>query len=87
MKRSEVIEFFGGVRAAARALGLGSATVSQWKEEVPVSRQQHVELAMEAEKKRREKGEFKKEPKKTKKSLSEVADKAIKAARKARSVA
>lgn len=59
MKGKQVVEFFGGVRAAARALGLGAATVCQWKDEVPVSRQQHVKLAMEAEENRRKDEEAK----------------------------
>lgn len=72
MKGKQVIEFFGGVRAAARALGLGASTVCQWKDDVPASRQPHVKLAMEAEEKRRK---------------DEEAKEARKAARKARAVA
>ena len=72
MKRQEVIEFWGGVRAAARALGLGAATVSGWADEIPAARQQHVQLAMEAESKRRK---------------DEEAKEAKKAARKARKAA
>ena len=55
MKKSQVIEFYGGVRAAARALCLGASTVCEWKEDVPASRQQHVRLAMESETRRRNK--------------------------------
>lgn len=54
MKKQEVIEFYGGVRAAARALGLGKSTVSEWKEEIPSSRQDHVRLAMQEEQRRRD---------------------------------
>lgn len=68
MKGKQVIEFFGGVRAAARALGLGASTVCQWKDEVPVSRQQHVQLAMEAEEKRRKDEEAKEHKKAARKS-------------------
>lgn|GEM_PF-1512055 len=72
MKGKQVVEFFGGVRAAARALGLGASTVCQWKDEVPVSRHIHVQLAMEAETKRR---------------ADEAAKETKKAARKARKAA
>lgn len=54
MKKTDVIEFYGGVRATAKALGLGASTVSQWSEEIPSSRQDHVRLAMEAEQKARD---------------------------------
>lgn len=54
MKKVDVIEFYGGVRATAKALGLGASTVSQWAEDLPVSRQDHVRLAMEAEQKIRD---------------------------------
>lgn len=72
MKGKQVVEFFGGVRAAARALGLNASTVCQWKDEVPASRKNHVQLAMEAEAKRRQ---------------DEEAKEAKKAARKARRAA
>jgi hypothetical protein len=72
MKGKQVIEFFGGVRAAARALGLGASTVCQWKDDIPTSRLTHVQLAMEAEAKRR---------------TDEEAKETKKAARKARKAA
>lgn len=45
MKTQEVIEYFGGVRQTAEALGMTAAAVYLWKEEVPKQRQAHVELA------------------------------------------
>jgi hypothetical protein len=72
MKGKQVVEFFGGVRAAARALGLGASTVCQWKGEIPASRLNHVQLAMEAEANRR---------------ADEAAKETKKAARKARQAA
>lgn len=69
MKRQEVIEFFGGVRAAARALEMGKSSVSEWGEDVPKSRQAHVRLAMADEQRRRDKQAKKEERGNSGKSL------------------
>jgi DNA-binding transcriptional regulator YdaS (Cro superfamily) len=53
MKSKDVLEFFGGTNATARALCLSAAAVSQWGDEVPAPRRGHVELAMKAEHQRR----------------------------------
>lgn len=45
MKSKAVIEFFGSVRLTAEALGLTVSAVYLWKDEVPKSRQAHVEAA------------------------------------------
>jgi DNA-binding transcriptional regulator YdaS (Cro superfamily) len=47
MKKQEVIEFFGGNNAAARALGITKAAVSAWGEDVPPLRVFHVRHVME----------------------------------------
>lgn len=54
MKKADVVEFFGGVKATADALGIASPAVSQWNEDVPKPRRKHVELAMRYERERRE---------------------------------
>lgn len=59
MKSKEVIEFFGGYKATAQALGLTFQAVYQWPEDVPNARCAHVELAMKAEQDRRTKQEKK----------------------------
>jgi hypothetical protein len=43
MKTQDVIDYFGGVRQTAEALGMTSAAVYLWKDEVPKTRQAHVE--------------------------------------------
>ena len=72
MKTKEVIEFFGGTNATARALGITQPAVSQWGEDVPASRQAHIELAMKAERERRAK-EAKKQAKAEKTAPKAVA--------------
>lgn len=52
MKTSAVIEHFGGVRQAAEALSLTTQAIYGWGEEVPTSRQAHVELASKGKIKR-----------------------------------
>lgn len=52
MKTQSVIDYFGGVRETANALGLTSAAVYLWKDEVPKSRQAHVEAATKGKIKR-----------------------------------
>ena len=43
MKKSEVVAFYGSVRAAAKALGISPAAISQWGEEVPELRAYHIQ--------------------------------------------
>lgn len=52
MKTQEVIDYFGGVRQAADALGMTPAAVYLWKEEVPKTRQAHIELVTKGKIKR-----------------------------------
>lgn len=52
MKTSDVIEFFGGVRQAAEALDMSTQAVYAWGEEVPKTRQAHVESASKGKIKR-----------------------------------
>jgi hypothetical protein len=52
MKTSAVIEFFGGARQAAEALGVSTQAIYAWGEDVPKSRQAHVELASKGKLKR-----------------------------------
>lgn len=49
MKKKDVLKFFGGVNATARALAITPASVSGWGEDVPRSRIGHIRLAMDAE--------------------------------------
>lgn len=44
MKTKDVLEFFGGARQTAEALGLSASAVYLWGEEVPRTRQAHIEL-------------------------------------------
>lgn len=44
MKKSTVIEYFGGVTATAKALGISHAAVSNWKEDIPSGRAYQVEV-------------------------------------------
>lgn len=53
MLKAEVVEFFGGPTATAKAIGLTTGAVSQWGEEVPSTRVKVVELAMAAEREKR----------------------------------
>lgn len=57
MKTKEVLDYFGGVRATAGALGISSAAVYQWGDDVPKGRQAHVELATKGKIKRKRQGE------------------------------
>lgn len=52
MKTAAVIEFFGGARQAAEALNVSSQAIYAWGEEVPKTRQAHVELASKGKLKR-----------------------------------
>lgn len=52
MKTADVIEFFGGKRETAEALGVSSQAIYKWGEEVPKTRQTHVELATKGKIKR-----------------------------------
>ncbi len=52
MKTAEVIEFFGGARQTAEALGVSTQAIYSWGDEVPKSRQGHVELASKGKIKR-----------------------------------
>lgn len=45
MKTQDVINYFGSVRQAAAALDITTAAIYLWGDEVPASRQAHVELA------------------------------------------
>lgn len=45
MKTKDVLEYFGGARQTAEALSLSAAAVYQWGEDVPKTRQAHVEAA------------------------------------------
>lgn len=54
MKKADVVEFFGGPYATAKALGISGQAVSKWEEDVPQSRKSHVELVMKMEAKRRD---------------------------------
>ncbi|MEZ8095806.1 Cro/CI family transcriptional regulator [Photobacterium swingsii] len=44
MMKSDVLEFFGGPKNTADALGLSPASVSQWGEEIPPLRAFQIEL-------------------------------------------
>ena len=52
MKTKEVLEYFGGARQTAEALGLSTAAVYLWNEEVPKTRQAHIELVSKGKLKR-----------------------------------
>jgi|26BtaG_2_1085354.scaffolds.fasta_scaffold67583_2 DNA-binding transcriptional regulator YdaS (Cro superfamily) len=43
MQKADVIDYFGGVSSAAKALGITSNAVSQWGESVPPLRQYQIE--------------------------------------------
>lgn len=57
MYKADVVAFFGSQKAIADALGISDAAVCKWGELVPVPRQGHVRLAIEAEQKIRDKAE------------------------------
>jgi len=42
MKKKDVLEYFGGVKATATALGITSQAVSQWTERVPKESQKTI---------------------------------------------
>lgn len=65
MKKSEMLEFFGGVTNAAAALGVHYSTVSKWAEEIPGHRVVHIQLAMQAELDKRAKEAAKKSRRKS----------------------
>lgn len=52
MKTKSVIEFFGGVRETAEALSITTQAVYGWGEDVPRTRQGHIELASKGKLKR-----------------------------------
>lgn len=45
MKTQDVIDYFGTVAKAAEALGMTHQAIYAWKDEVPRTRQAHVEAA------------------------------------------
>jgi uncharacterized protein (DUF1015 family) len=45
MKAQEVFDYFGGIRGAAEALKMSTQALYKWGEEVPKTRQAHVEVA------------------------------------------
>lgn len=47
MLKAEVIKHFGGVGEVAKALGIKSAAVSQWSDEVPIRRAYEIERITE----------------------------------------
>ncbi|HAI34260.1 MAG TPA: Cro/Cl family transcriptional regulator [Alcanivorax sp.] len=50
MKKSEVIEFFGGVQQTADALGIRYQSVREWPEEgVPEGRQYQIQVLTQGE--------------------------------------
>lgn len=50
MKKSEVIEFFGGVQQTADALGIRYQSVREWPEEgVPEGRQYQIQILTDGE--------------------------------------
>lgn len=44
MEKKKVIEFFGGVRKTARALGISHAAVINWGDQIPVGRAYQVQV-------------------------------------------
>jgi hypothetical protein len=44
MKKSDVIKHFGTLRAVAQAVGVTEGAVGQWKEDLPIARQAHIEI-------------------------------------------
>jgi DNA-binding transcriptional regulator YdaS (Cro superfamily) len=43
MTKAEALKFFGGAKATAKALGINRSAVNQWKQRVPLLRQQQIE--------------------------------------------
>jgi len=52
MKTQDVLEYFGGARQTAEALGISATAVYQWGDEVPRTRQAHVEAVTKGKIKR-----------------------------------
>lgn len=52
MKTKAVIDHFGSARKAAQALDISTQAIYGWGEEVPQSRQAHIELATKGKVKR-----------------------------------
>lgn len=52
MKKQDVIDHFGSVQLAAEALGMTHQAIYAWGDNVPPSRQAHVELATKGKVKR-----------------------------------
>lgn len=52
MKAQDVFDHFGGIRPAAEALGMTTQALYQWGDEVPKTRQAHVELVTKGKVKR-----------------------------------
>lgn len=46
MRKDEAIEFFGGAKALATAIGITPAAVTNWGDEVPMGRRKSVRMAM-----------------------------------------
>lgn len=53
MKTQDVLDYFGGPYAVGRALGITGQAVSQWGDNVPMSRRRSVEMAIDIEQARR----------------------------------
>ena len=45
MKTQDVIDYYGSVAKAAEALGVTHQAIYKWGDEVPMTRQAHVQLA------------------------------------------
>lgn len=52
MKTADVVEFFGGARQTADALNVSTQAIYAWGDEIPKTRQAHVELATKGKIKR-----------------------------------
>jgi hypothetical protein len=57
MKTKDVIEHFGDIKKTAAALDITTQAIYSWGEEVPKSRQAHVELATRGKVKRTKVGQ------------------------------
>lgn len=44
MKKSDVLDYFGGVSKAAKALGITKSAVSVWREDIPYGRAFQIQL-------------------------------------------
>lgn len=74
MYKADVIAFFGSQKATGDALGISQAAVSKWGDIVPVPRQGHVRLAMEAEEKARADRDKKEARKQSRKKIDAYQD-------------